>query len=204
MPNREILSEPPGGDHRIIGLVEWARDVLLESATRTFFGDRLIELEPDLFKNFIYFDNNSWLFTYQIPKPWSKEMLAAKDVVQKALETYFDLPRAERPGASWLIQTLKDEMRGVDIGSKDIAAMLNMIFWVINGKAYKLCFWILAHLLHNPTHFSTVKTEVSNAITNNQAFHIHDVHDLPTQLQSCKTLDAVYREALRLMSSSFF
>jgi hypothetical protein len=129
MAKRAILSESPSGDYRVVSLLEWTQEVVLDSATRTFFGGRLIDLEPDLFKNFLYFDNNSWLFTFQIPKPWSKEMFAAKDVVQKALESYFELPREQRPGASWLIQTLEDEMRGLNIGSKDVAAMLNMIFW---------------------------------------------------------------------------
>jgi Cytochrome P450 len=197
MTPKAILSEPTDSRYRIVGLLEWTKEVLLDSATRTFFGDGLLDIEPELFTNFVYFDDNSWLFTYKIPKPWSKGMMAAKDVVQKALHTYFDLPSHDRPGQSWLIRTLEDEMRGLDIESKDIAAMFNMIFWVINGNAYKLCFWILAHLLHNGALFSAVRAEVAGAIDADTP-----VEELPNRLDSCKELDAVYHEVLRLISSS--
>jgi cytochrome P450 len=197
MTTKVVRSESKDGKYRIVGLLEWTQEVLLESATRTFFGDRLLDMEPDLFKNFFTFDDNSWLFTYKIPKPWSKEMLAAKDVVQRALEKYFALPAEDRPGEAWVIRTLEDEMRGRGIASKDIAAMLNMIFWVINGNAYKLCFWILAYLMHDPALFSAIKEEVVSAI---------DAHtpasELPERLDKCKQLDSVYHEVMRLISSS--
>lgn len=197
MPKKAIFSESLDGSYRIVGLLQWTQEVLLESATRTFFGSKLLQIEPELFKNFLYFDDNSWLFTYKIPKFWSKEMLAAKNVVQKALETYFELAPDDRPDQSWLIRTLENEMRGVGIGSKDIAAMLNMIFWVINGNAYKLCFWILTHLLYKPALFSAIRTEVASVIDAQTP-----INQLPKCLDSCKQLDAVYHEVLRLISSS--
>ncbi|KAF7512406.1 hypothetical protein GJ744_001341 [Endocarpon pusillum] len=197
MPKKAIISESITGNYRIIGLLEWTQEVLLDSATRTFFGDQLIKTEPDLFRNFIYFDDHSWLFTYKIPKPWSKEMLAAKDVVQKALESCFDVPQENHQDAAWMITSLEDEMRALSISSKDIAAMINMIYWVVNGNAYKLCFWILAHLVYNPELFYTIKDEVTGAI-NAQT----PVNELPERLDSCKQLDAVFHEVLRLISSS--
>lgn len=194
---KAVLSEPMDRSYRIVGLLEWTKEVLLNSATRTFFGDQLLEIEPNLLTNFVSFDDNSWLFTYKIPKPWSKDMLAAKNVVQKALGTYFDLPRQERCDESWLVRTLEDEMRGLGIESIDMAAMFNMIFWVINGNAYKLCFWILAHLLHNPVLLSTIKTEVASAIDAHTP-----AHEISGRLDSCRELDAVFHEVLRLISSS--
>ena len=194
---KAVLLEPVDRSYRIVGLLEWTKEVLLDSATRTFFGDQLLDIEPHLLTNFVFFDDNSWLFTYKIPKPWSKEMLVAKDVVQKALGTYFDLPRHERSGQSWLVRTLEDEMRALGIEAKDLAAMFNMIFWVINGNAYKLCFWILAHLLHNPALMSAIKTEVASAIDAHTP-----AHEISDRLDSCRELDAVYYEVLRLISSS--
>lgn len=119
-----------GQEDRTVSLLAWTREVLLDGATRAFFGNRLIELEPKLFESFFYFDDNSWKLTYRIPRPWSNDMYAAKQVAQDAMEAYFKLPREQRPGATWLIQTLETEMKARGIGESDIAALLMMIFWM--------------------------------------------------------------------------
>ncbi|KAI4268938.1 MAG: hypothetical protein LQ337_007557 [Flavoplaca oasis] len=105
--------------------------ILAESgATKAFFGNRLIELEPKLYENFFYFDDNSWKFTYKIPRPWSSDIYAAKKTAQDAMDAYFHLPQQQRPDAACLIQTLGAEMRARNIGSSDIAALLMITFWV--------------------------------------------------------------------------
>lgn len=119
-----------GQEDRTVSLLAWTREVLLDGATRAFFGNRLIELEPKLFESFFYFDDNSWKLTYRIPRPWSNDMYAAKQVAQDAMEAYFKLPREQGPGATWLIQTLETEMKARGIGESDIAALLMMIFWM--------------------------------------------------------------------------
>lgn len=116
--------------HRTVSLLAWTKETLLDGATKAFFGDRLIELEAELYENFFYFDDNSWKFTYKIPRPWSNDIYAAKKTAQDAMDAYFQLPQQQRPGAAWLIQTLEAEMRARGIGSTDIAALLMMTFWV--------------------------------------------------------------------------
>lgn len=44
--------------YRTVGFLVWTSEVLLGSATRTFFGARLLGIEPELFQKFRYFDNN--------------------------------------------------------------------------------------------------------------------------------------------------
>lgn len=128
MSSKVILSS--GAHHRTISLLAWTREVLLDGATKAFFGDRLIELEPDLYESFFYFDDNSWKFTYKLPRPWSSDVYAAKKTAQDALEAYFKLPLEQRPGATRLVHTLETEMRARGIGTTDIAALLTMTFWV--------------------------------------------------------------------------
>jgi Cytochrome P450 len=197
MPRKAILSESKNRNYCTVGLLAWTSEVLLGSATRTFFGARLLGIEPELFQKFRYFNYNSWLFTYKIPKAWSKVTLAAKNVVQKALETYFDLPLVDRSSESWLIRTLEYEMRAIGIASKDIVAMLNMVFWVIKGNVYKSYFWILAQLLHNLALLSAIKREVADAIDAQTP-----ANELPERLDTCKQQDEVFHEVLRLISSS--
>lgn len=197
MSEKIILSSSEKEDCRTLSLLEWTRNTLLDSATRTFFGDQLLDIEPELSKHFFYFDDNSWLFTYKIPSYWSKDMYAAKKKVQDALEVYFAIPTEERPDQSWLIKTLESEMRGRGIPTVDIAALLNMIYWVINGNAYKLAFWIMTYLLYNPPLLETVKSEVITAMDGSGS-----LNDFSDRLEKCPQLNAVFNEVLRLISSS--
>ena len=126
--NNIIRSSTP--NTKTLSLLTWCRDVLLDSATRAFFGDSLLVVEPDLFQTFYTFDDNSWKFTYKLPRIMSQEMYSAKKKAVDALTAYFELPMEKRPGSAWIIQTLESEMRQLGIGSSDIASLLMMTFWV--------------------------------------------------------------------------
>lgn len=115
---------------KTLSLLGWCREVLLDSATKSFFGDRLLALEPDLFQTFCDFDDNSWKFTYKLPYFLSQDVHKAKKKIIDALTRYFELPIDKRLGSAWLIQTLEEEMRQLGIGSSDIASVIMMTFWV--------------------------------------------------------------------------
>ncbi|KAL8962323.1 MAG: hypothetical protein Q9193_001244 [Seirophora villosa] len=183
--------------HRTVSLLNWTREVLLDGATKAFFGNRLTELEPKLYEKFVYFDDNSWKFTYKVPRLWSSDIYAAKKTAQDAMEAYFNLPKEQRPGATWLIQSLEAEMRARSIGESDIAAILMMTFWVINGNAYKLCFWVLAHILYDPSLFASTRAEAISAVRSSAS-----PNSLAANLDKCPHLNAVLNETLRITSSS--
>lgn len=44
-------------------LLGWCRTILLDAATRSFFDDRLPQINPEFFQNFFDFDDNSWQLT---------------------------------------------------------------------------------------------------------------------------------------------
>lgn len=115
---------------KTVSLLGWCRDVLLDSSTQAFFGDRLLQISPDLFESFYDFDASSWKLHYGYPKFLSADLYAAKDKIVKALTAYFRLPKAERPGAAFVINRLEDEIRQLDIGDEDIAALTMPLFWV--------------------------------------------------------------------------
>lgn len=123
-----ILSSTTG--EKTVSLLGWVREVLLDSATRAFFGDRLLEIEPNMFQSFFDFDDNSWKLTYHLPRVFAKEMYGAKQQATEALVKYFQTPKDKRPGAAWLVQTLETEMRNLGIQETDIACFLMMIYWV--------------------------------------------------------------------------
>lgn len=113
-----------------VSLLGWCRTVLLDAATSSFFGDRLLQINPDLVQNFFDFDDNSWQLTYKLPRFLCKEMYAAKKAIVDTLTQHFQLAKEERPGAAWLIRNLEAEMKNVGIGEPDIATFVTMIYWV--------------------------------------------------------------------------
>ncbi|KAL9608970.1 MAG: hypothetical protein Q9167_006221 [Letrouitia subvulpina] len=122
-------------------------------------------------------------------------MYGAKQQATDALEKYLSLPKNDRPGAASLVQTLESEMRNLGIQESDIAGFLMMIYWVINGNAYKLCFWILAHILHDETLLDSLRSEIVPVV---QA----GLTGLEYRLEECPLLDSVWNETLRLTASS--
>jgi len=115
---------------REISLKGWCGDVLLDAATRAFFGESLLQIEPDLFRDFFDFDDNSWMLLYRYPRFLAKDMYRAKDAAIDALTKYFALPKESRSGEAWFIRTLEAEQRQLGIGDRDIATLMLMVYWV--------------------------------------------------------------------------
>lgn len=117
-------------DTKRISLHKWCLQVLLDSATRAFFGDQLLEIEPDLCHIFRDFDDNSWQLHYKYPRFLSKKLHTARDKIVNALKLYFQLPEGQRQGGAWVIRSFEVEMKRRKIAVADIAAILLGVFWV--------------------------------------------------------------------------
>lgn len=128
LSDKIVLSASSGA--KIVSLLGWCREVLLGAATKSFFGDRLLQIQPDLFQHFFDFDDNSWQLTYKLPTFLCKKMNASKKLSTDALTEYFRLPKKERPGEAWLVRNLEAEMRNIGIKEPDIASLVMMIYWV--------------------------------------------------------------------------
>ncbi|KAL8980434.1 MAG: hypothetical protein Q9205_004475 [Flavoplaca limonia] len=117
-------------DVKSVSLMSLCQHALLSSATSAVFGDRLLELAPNLLKAFIVFDDESWKLTYKLPPFLAKDMHKARQQIFTALQSYFALPRRERAGTTWAVDVLETEMRRIQIEDHDIAALFGMPFWV--------------------------------------------------------------------------
>lgn len=114
-----------------LSLLGWCREVLIVSATRSFFSDRLLQIDPHLIDNFYTFDADSWKAFFKYPRFLSRDMDAGKDRILDALSRYFLLPKEERKGESWLVSNLEAEM--IKAGINDVAEMASIVmplYWV--------------------------------------------------------------------------
>ncbi|KAL8671948.1 MAG: hypothetical protein Q9168_003574 [Polycauliona sp. 1 TL-2023] len=123
-------------------------------------------------------------------------MLAARTKRQNALVAYLESPDEKKAGGSWFVRKFESEMRARGIGTDDIAGCLAMVYWVANTNTWRLCFWILAYMLHNPT----LKNQVTQEVLRSTAAD-HPVASLPATLAQGQHLSAVYHEVLRLVNS---
>ncbi|MCJ1471274.1 hypothetical protein MMC07_009922, partial [Pseudocyphellaria aurata] len=191
-----VLSSSTNSTMKTISLYKWTRDVLVDSATRTFCGEKILEIDPMLAKHLYEFDACSWKLICHYPQFLAKDVLSVKKKIVSALVAYLELPKADRLDASWMFQTLESEQRQLGIDNADIASAMLLVFWVINVNAHKVCFWILAHAMRDPSLLSTLRTETAPAILSQDT----DV-DMPYLLNRCPHLEALYHEVLRYASS---
>ena len=113
-----------------LSLLGWTSDVLLKSVIRAFFGDRLLQMDPQLLQNFAAFDKESWKLTYKLPRGVAKVTYEAMDKMVSSVEAYLRLPRNQRSEATWLIRKLEVEAGKADIDVHDLAAMITSLVWV--------------------------------------------------------------------------
>lgn len=114
-----------------VSLLGWCREVMIGSATRAFFSDRFLQIDPDLLESFYKFDATSWKVFFKYPQFLSNDMDDAKNRILVALAKYFSLPKEERKGESWLIASLEAEMVKVGIEDvNDMAAIVMPLYWV--------------------------------------------------------------------------
>ncbi|KAK0516257.1 hypothetical protein JMJ35_000860 [Cladonia borealis] len=178
-----------------LSLLEWTSDVLLKSVVNGFFGDRLLQMDRQLLQNFAAFDKESWKLTYKLPRIIAKDMYEAKDKMVRTVEAYLRLPKDQRSEATWLVKKLEIETAKMDMDSQDLAAMITSLVWVILSNAYKLCFWMMAYLVHDSLLYAAIKAEVTVAVGGG-------LLRLETRLDECPRLAALYDEVLRLTASS--
>ncbi|KAL8885812.1 MAG: hypothetical protein Q9215_006393 [Flavoplaca cf. flavocitrina] len=67
----------------------------------------------------------------------------------------------------------------------------------VNGNAYKLCFWVLTHILYDPSLLAATRAEALSAVHDSAS-----PNELASNLEKCPRLNAVFNETLRITTSS--
>lgn len=120
----QVLSSSETSRMKTFSLYKWSREVLVNSATKTFFGKRILEIHPMLSEEFYDYDDQSWKLLYKYPRAFAKDVLSAKAKIVRTVVAYLQLPKEDRSDASWIIQFLEAEQSKIGIDSYDIAGMM--------------------------------------------------------------------------------
>ena len=111
-------------------LYKLCQHVFVKAGVEAFFGESIFQLSPTLLNDFIDFDNHNWMVFYNYTGPNAQAMRKPKAKVLAVLEKWLRLPKSQRPGAAWLIETMEESQRQLGMKEADIAVVLMMLMWV--------------------------------------------------------------------------
>ena len=112
----------------LFSLRKFTQRVLTSAGTAAFFGERLLQLDPDFLQNFADFDDHNWMLWYKWPN--ASLMRTPKAKVLRTLERYLSLPKDQRSGTAWKIDKLEDSQKQLGMKIEDIAAVMMTLQWV--------------------------------------------------------------------------
>ena len=111
-------------------LYKLCQHVFVKAGLKAFFGEPIFQLSPSLLDDFIEFDDNNWMVFYNWTGPNVQAMRKPKAKVLAVLEEWLRLPKAQRQGTAWLIETMEESQRQLGMKEADIAVVLMMLMWV--------------------------------------------------------------------------
>jgi cytochrome P450 len=169
--------------------------VLIDAGTKMYWGERLWQITHDMLETFYDLDNAMWKLLFRFPPIMSKDANTARDKIINSLVEYYRLPREERDDAAWFTKSMETESRAIGLTERDMASAILIIYFVVNGNTYKMCFWVLCHILSDKDLYQAIKAEIkaSSADTEPRMEHL---------LNNCPLLDSVLSEVLRIYTSS--
>ncbi|KAH7380303.1 putative cytochrome P450 [Phaeosphaeria sp. MPI-PUGE-AT-0046c] len=174
-----------------ISLFDLCVDIFIGMDTDTYFGPKLRKLEPDLVRAFKSWEYSNWQLIYQVPEFFSKEVRAAKHTLIDAFTRYFKTPRSERPGAILFVTALEDMLRELGLAESDIGKFMLPHYMAIFANVWKVGFWVVARLAHNPLLLQNIREEVAPAVQGDEI-------DETYLLDQCPKLHSLFNETLRL------
>lgn len=202
-----------------ISLWSWCIDAFIGSTTQTYYGDTLAEVAPDLIDSFLEWEVSNWKYAYKYPKVLSGDLYAARAKIVGGFVKYFEQPQESRADATYFTTAVEDELKAAKFSTEDIAIVHMLHHWgyvpapvstllhariltkqqltssSMNGNVYKISFWIMAYILHDPVLLATIRAETAPGIINNKA-------NIKYLVDSCPHLESLFSEVLRLYMSS--
>lgn len=127
MSGQYVLSSDSTGG-KTVSLLRWTQEVILKASFRVFFGDKIMELEPNLIRHFLDFDEDNWMLWYNWPN--ATKMHAAKFKLTETLQRYLAHPKEEKPGAAYIVERMETSQRALGLSDEDIAKVLCMVVFV--------------------------------------------------------------------------
>ncbi|KAJ4421164.1 hypothetical protein N0V82_003929 [Gnomoniopsis sp. IMI 355080] len=189
-----IVPQPSSTGSKMVSLWKWCYVVLVDSATRSMFGEAIFNVYPDVLENFYSFDEEGWKLPYKLPEFAAKKLYRTLARSKTAFGDFLALPKEQRQDSSWIVKQMEDGL--IDLGVEDPAqcgVMLLSLHRLTNSNAHRGCFWALTYLLHDESLLELIRDEIRPAFT------LFDAKpDMAYLLGHCPLLASFYEEVIRL------
>ena len=113
----------------VVSLKAWTATVFINAGQKAYFGDQLLEIDPDLPQALVKLDDLSWQVFYQYPRFLRPELNKISKRIRRALQSYSEVSEEERKGKAWFTQALECEYRRVGLSNEDVAAQMLFLYW---------------------------------------------------------------------------
>ncbi|KAL9593818.1 MAG: hypothetical protein Q9179_005683 [Wetmoreana sp. 5 TL-2023] len=103
--------------------------------------------------------------------------------ISAVIMIYLDLSKAQRPDSTWLIDVFEDAQARLETPKEDVAMILIMLF--INTNAYRVAFWMLAHIYHSESLLAAITEETRRSMKDDGSV------DVPKLMNDSPKLDSL-------------
>ncbi|KAE8382380.1 cytochrome P450 [Aspergillus bertholletiae] len=193
-------------DVKIVSLGCLCRDVIIDAQLTSFFGRRILDLEPNIRSILQEWDALSWQVSYKLPSFLAKHAMQLRDHLIEVLVKYYASPVEQRPGSVAFVNDVYNDYKQAGIPDRDIAGIVFTILWGLNSNVNAISYWMIAHLANNPTVVHEIREEIApmmraldSAPTIDGAILV-EVTKEPL-LNGCPILNSTFNETLRFTAT---
>lgn len=208
-----------GGDHVEVDLFALTMNYIGDIAGEVLMGKAFFENNPNVLDDLWVFDDgfNALLSGAPPVTPKISRAKAARARLNKVFGEWnmalSKTLKGEDPGHQWrdmsdVSETMKMRTSALQgIGSSDVhnSATNLGVYWAMMVNANKVTFWLLLHIISNPSLLATIRAEIApfatTTTTTDQKTPPHLSLDAENLAKSCPTLKAAFYEAMRLYTA---
>ena len=112
-----------------VSLYRFCGEVLVEALSRSMFGNRIFELEPELVQNMLDFNDDAWMLIFQYPQSPESRLHKARRRLLDFFVKYMQDTAGLRFEQAWMIDKVLRDLKNIDMCDEDRAPLLLMIYW---------------------------------------------------------------------------
>ncbi|TVY33836.1 Prostacyclin synthase [Lachnellula subtilissima] len=178
-----------------LSLLHWTSDMFISQLIEIYWGKKISIINPELLRANLVWEKSTWKYIYRIPKTFANENYEARKQINDTLEEYFKLPREERKDANFFVEAMEKELRGSGLNDVEVARVSMLHLWAITGNNFKLAFWTIAYIIHDPELHAAVLAEIKPGV-------LEGVANMDYLKSECPLLEAILNEVLRVTMAS--
>lgn len=117
-------------EEKEVSLLGWCGEVMGGAATRSYFDETLLQIEPNLSQIVFDFDKETCSSISKYPHTLRTLSSVAKEKGIRAFTAYLKLPKVQRAGEAHFIRDLEEEYRLLGLDEGSLASLMMMVYWV--------------------------------------------------------------------------